>query len=179
MPIAVELTLDDKATTHLKALWQEVQASGLKNKTPRLKSTPHITLALYEDEHWDALVKVKQIFCAKQPPIRVNFGHIGMFNNKHKVLFLAPIVTRDLLALRQTWLALTKHIPQWSKTEGAGGRWVPHATLAKRLRAEQAQKALAHLMQTDLPEGATITGAHLNQFTEPFASELMLFSDKS
>ena len=177
MPIAVELTLDDKTTNHLKALWREVQGLGLKNKTPRLSSTPHITLALYEDEHWDALVEHTGAFARQQALVSVKFGHIGMFNNKHKVLFMAPAVTPDLLGLRQTWLGLTSGMPELSKADGSSNGWVPHATLAKRLRAEQAQKTLAYLMQAHLPQGATITGVHLNQFTDPFASEFMLFKE--
>lgn len=174
MPIAVELTLDKQTSEHLRTLWQGVQDLGLKNKTPRLSSHPHITLALYEDAHWDELVKVCGTFTGKHAPLPIKFDHIGMFNNKHKVLFLAPNVTGDLLNLRELWLRLTSHLPTWSKAEGQK-RWAPHATLAKRLRAEQAQKALGHLMQANLPNEATITGVHLNQFTEPNASAFFDF----
>lgn len=178
MPIAVELTLDDKTSAHLHTLWQGIQALGLRNKTPRLNSTPHITLALYEDKHWHGLVSRCAEFTDTQPPVTVAFDHMGMFNNKHKVLFLAPNVTPELLNLRRAWLALTNDLPQWSKAADGGKRWAPHATLAKRLRAAQAQQALAHLMQADLPTRATITGVHLNQFTDPFASSVMTFSGK-
>lgn len=176
MPIAVELTLDKHASEHLRRLWQEVQDLGLRNKTPRLKSHPHITLALYEDAHWDALTGICAAFTEQQAPLPIKFDHLGMFNNKHKVLFLAPNVSHDLLNLREAWLKLTAHLPQWSKADGAERRWAPHATLAKWLRSEQAQKALAHLMAADLPIEAVITGVHLNQFTEPNASEFFTFS---
>jgi 2'-5' RNA ligase len=129
---AVTLRSDAEAASQVVAMWHELAARGVSDDAVRLGYPPHLTLAVFPDDaDADRLLAAARNIADRWPPLPISLASLGLFSGTPTGLFLAPVVTAELLAVHGALLtALTGETvdPHYQT-----GRWVPHVTLARDL----------------------------------------------
>jgi 2'-5' RNA ligase len=137
MPYAVTLRLDANAAAHVRRLQAVLAADDL------VEYAPHVTLAVYpDDSRIDALQRTVEALVAQWSALPVEFAALGVFPGPESVLWVAPVVTAELLRRNAELVAaLPAASPHYR-----GGGWVPHVTLAQPLAEDRAAAAIAALV---------------------------------
>ena len=154
MTLAVCLTLDPAADRAVRALWQRLEESGISTLLSHTHGNhvPHLTLASLRSWDLEPLERELRALPEHGPQV-VHFDALGMFRRSR--CWLVPAPTNELLgqqrevveAARRTGADLHRHYEP--------GRWVPHLTLAPRLRLADLS-ALAVRVYDVLPLAATL-----------------------
>ena len=124
MPTGLTLALDEAGRDQIESLWEVLDGLGIGDPLQRLGHPPHLTLAVVAEtvEAVDLVIPV---------PASVLLTHLGLFTTPAQVLFLALLVTPELLAAQaRAVVALEGYtlLDHWRP-----GGWVPHMTLAHRV----------------------------------------------
>lgn len=159
---SVELLLDEAAEAHVRAEWEALAGAGLSSlaRHDAASNRPHVSLlaraalpAQLRLEHVDLPMPL-----LLGPPMLLGVG-------ERRVLARAVVPSAALLALQ----ARVRHTAAPGDVDARfePGRWMPHVTLARRLRLVDAPVALALLgepleamavaMRHWDPETATLT----------------------
>lgn len=134
---------------------------------------PHVSLTVTESLDHGELAPVRDAVAGHLPSVLLNL--LGTFPGSEGILFLAPVVTDDLLALHtrlQNALA-GQRVTQWPYY--LPGRWVPHCTLAQGLSRDEIAQAFRVLyghqpvtaQLTSVGVTDTLTGAVTPLTTRP------------
>jgi hypothetical protein len=121
MPSALTLALDEEGQDLIEALWEVLDGLGIGDPWRRLDHPPHLTLAVVAEE-------VEEADLALPVPRSLLLTHLGLFTTPSQVLFLAPLVTPELLEAQARAVAALGGftlLDHWRP-----GAWVPHVTLA-------------------------------------------------
>lgn len=124
MGYAVELFLKDEEAKAIRRLF-----STTRSVLADIGATPHVSLAVFEDVDVPKLTGIVRTFAARTAPFKIRLSSIGIFPGQANVVFLAPVVTENLLkahASIQEQLAaegLSCH-PYYSTD-----LWVPHCAV--------------------------------------------------
>jgi 2'-5' RNA ligase len=159
MTLSVCLTLDAPSDRAVRGLWQRLEDAGVPTLLSHThgRHVPHLTLASLRAWDLDAVVHELTKHPAP-PPQLVHFDALGMFRRSR--CWLVPAPTQELLAhqevvsdaVRRTGADLHRHYEP--------GTWVPHVTLAPRLRLADLATAAKHVYDV-LPMTATLDGLTL------------------
>jgi len=163
MAFAIIIYFDPKTEKQIKDIWRSFDAVNLPNRFERT-FRPHITLCIYEQINCaDCESKINEISSQFSLPF-INFDHLGVFNGKEKVLFLAPTPNEHLLAMqRKVFNTLSAYVSNpWKMYEP--DTWVPHCTLANDLNEEELFKALALSLKINLPIQTRISQIGIVEF---------------
>lgn len=130
MPCALTLPLDDAAAAEVQRMWLALAEQADTDDAIRLNYKPHITLAVLPDAAPVARVEEAAFgVAACWSPSFVVLAGLGVFPGTPPVIWLAPIVTADLLAKHaEICLALSAFDvhPHYER-----GAWLPHVTLSQ------------------------------------------------
>jgi 2'-5' RNA ligase len=142
---SVELLLDAAADAEIRAQWDRLGDAGLPSSrriTPSPSHAPHITLWAGDAIDPDDDTRLPGLFAGVELVLVV--GSVTLFGPRRGsyVLVRAVVVSAALLDLQQQLLR-TLRTPAYSGFED--GRWSPHVTLARRVRADQVSPSLAVL----------------------------------
>lgn len=143
MNIAVELFFDSQSETAIRQMWIKLSTANISNFMKDMNSTPHISLAVYDCIDVTRLKIRLSEFAINHIPLSLKFSAIGMFPGDEGVLFLAPAVTEDLLAMHRNYHQVTA---DWSDLVWPhyrpDGSWFPHCTIAMKLNNENFFRAI-------------------------------------
>jgi 2'-5' RNA ligase len=142
---SVELLLDDATDAEIRAQWDRLGDAGLptaRRTQPSPSHAPHVTLWAGDaiDASDDALLPA--LFADLE--LELVIGSPMLFGPRRGsyVLVRQVVASRALLDLQQQVLR-TLPAPAYPGFED--GRWSPHVTLARRVRADQVAPSLAVL----------------------------------
>ena len=150
---ALELTLDPTDDALVRAWWAALPDAGLPSQARHRGPTnaPHVTVAAAPAIAPEA-ARAAAAGLAALLPLRVPLaGHV--------VFGLGPVTLAALLAAPPALVDAAARAAHLVGDPRAGG-WVPHLTLARRLRAEQLETALTALAacrHEDAPPPAEVT----------------------
>jgi 2'-5' RNA ligase len=133
VPYAVELRFDDDLTRRIQELWQALAEIGAGGSMPAGEPVPHISLALYDhDAAVDeaALAQLVGRVSRRFAATPVSFPGLGAFPTEEHVLFLAAVVSRELLQIHTIWHAMAAAFAGVCRPHYLPGRWMPHCTLS-------------------------------------------------
>lgn len=159
MALAVCLLLDARTDRAVRQLWNRLEDAGIATLRSHThgRHVPHVSYAVLRS--WD-LDKVQEAVSAlpDRGPVELHFDALGMFRRSRS--WLVPAVPADLVPRQQqvaeavigTGADLHRHYQR--------GLWVPHCTLAPRVRLEKLS-TLAALVYDVLPVDATADRAAL------------------
>jgi 2'-5' RNA ligase len=148
MGYAITLRLDAAAATVVEAMWQALASRGVSDEALQLRYPPHLTLAILADSADPQLLVAAARQCAAQwPKLPSIFASLGLFRGTPSTIFLAPIVTSELLGRHAALVSLLAGEPV--DPYYAVGQFVPHVTLASDLADSAA--AVAALGLSPLP----------------------------
>ncbi len=145
MAYAVELYFDDVFSKKVELAWQRIHSELAK-----LNSRPHISLTVIDSGSEKCLMEIIERFAQTTSTFRVHFSSLATFSGSESVVFLAPVVTSQLLSLHQTFHEELSAFNQKSWSYYMPGNWVPHCTLAQEASGNNIAKIIQNCRQDDL-----------------------------
>jgi 2'-5' RNA ligase len=144
----------------IAALFDAASESGLQDLRARLAeyagtdavavARPHLTFAIVNQLDPEALRPALLAFCQATPPLPLHLAAVGAFPTDEGVVFLAPVVTRPLLAVHANLCRLLDEAGFPTAPYYRPQNWVPHCTVAINLAPEQVSGAVALCRQADV-----------------------------
>lgn len=133
MGFAVEMYFDRQAEERIGMLWEELASRGIDCLLPAVGSRPHISLAVFEQIDLDRMQEEVERFAARQRPVPLTLSSVGVFPTPEGVVFLAPVVTPELLEAHRRFHERIEATRSRSRDHYLPGQWVPHCTIATSL----------------------------------------------
>lgn len=109
----------------------------------RLGDVPHLSLAIYDELNTEAYAVRLRAFADTLEPFSLRLAGLGVFAAATHVLYAAPVVTSEVLALHRRFHDSFTLPGAVCHEHYRPGAWVPHVTLALNLSAPQLHVALA------------------------------------
>ena len=134
MALAVCLLLDPTADRAVRRLWDRVEAAGVPSMASHTHGhhLPHLSYAVLRRGDPEKVCRVVASL-PTGPTVTLGFDALGTFRRGR--VWLAPAVTSDVLRRQeQVATALAAFDLHRSYVPGS---WVPHCTLAPRVRLDQ------------------------------------------
>ncbi len=128
MGYAVELFLDEPEAQRVRLAFAATGSPLVQTGT-----FPHISLAVFETVPVDVprLTAVVEAFARYAARLHVRFASLGMFPGAHNVVFLAPVVTPELLAAHAAFHGALTAAGLGCDAHYRPGAWVPHCTISQ------------------------------------------------
>jgi 2'-5' RNA ligase len=145
---AVELYFDAEQTGRITALTEVVYQTCGGADLIGVGFRPHISLAGYEQIDEQALATVLEQLAKRSPPLPIKLDAIGVFPTSQGVVYLAPVVTAQLLLLHADYSAQADATGHLSHPYYRPGAWIPHCTVAHDLAPEQVGEAVRLCLQS-------------------------------
>ena len=164
MQAVLQLSFDKETDALFRSLWQGIKDAGLPSPMLEKPATPHITLSFGDGVDVGSLTGALSQTLADKSSLELVFAALGTFANEKGVVFAAPVVTTNLLALhRQVQGCMHKHAGSTSAYSEVD-RWVPHCTLTMHLTPSEVRKSFELLAELRLPISALGTQVRLLEF---------------
>ena len=159
MALSVCLLLDPEADRAVRRLWERLEGDGVRTLLTHThgRHVPHLTLATLRDYDHDA-VRCALTDLPSADPTVVPFDGLGMFRRSR--CWLLPAVTAGLLARQETVVDAVLCTGADLHRNYRPGSWMPHLTLAPRLRLEDLP-TVAHTVFEMLPLSVRFSRAAL------------------
>lgn len=164
MGYAVELTLDPVSTEAVRTLWHALTERGVNPTLPQLNAQPHISLAVYETLDPAAMGDELAAFAGELAPIDTVFSAVGTFPTNEGVVYLAPVVTAELLAIHARFHARMEQLGLRSNAYYRPGHWVPHCTIALEIPPADIPTAIALARASNVFGPISLTAVELIEF---------------
>lgn len=148
MPYAIELYLNEKASTAIEQIHSTLKENGIKIDEG---TKPHLSLCIYEDLPLVEFEAGLRRFARTIKPFEVTFPKIDAFKTERPVIFLAPQVSSDLLEAHEKF---HDNFKKYSDSVWEYYRpkvWVPHCTLCMDLSQDMYSEATKILTNVQLP----------------------------
>lgn len=145
---AIELYFDEQASAKVRQLWAQVGAIA-SSMAERVHSQPHLSLAVLPNADLQVLPKILDAIAQSESSFEIQFSSVGLFSAEGGVVFLAPVVTTQLLKLHQR---VHQHLEEIGADAVAYYRpeaWVPHCTLARELSPPEVLEAIEVVRQNN------------------------------
>jgi 2'-5' RNA ligase len=132
--LVVELFLDEASEAAVRAIWRALAEAEIAG-VPAGGARPHLSVTIYEALAVGRFKPALEAFAAERAALDVTLGFWGAFPGAEGVVFLAPVMTRELLALQAEFHErLGEFGPAPARYRP--GSWVPHCTLAAGFPAD-------------------------------------------
>ena len=167
MQAFVLLTFDTAGEAAVREIQADLKRSDLLPSTKSEQAlAPHLTLAGFEAFDFPTLVEALTDALDEVLSFPVTFASLGAFVGENRVLFLAPVITKPLLALHERIYTAVSANVQDNDARYAPEAWIPHCTLAMELTDSHLAEGIRHLSRLDLPLQAHITRVQLVTYPE-------------
>jgi 2'-5' RNA ligase len=154
MSLSVCLLLDDRADRAVRGLWQRLERAGVATLATHThgRHVPHLTLASLLSADLGA-VRTAVTELPPMQPLSLRFDALGMFPRSRS--WLVPAVTADLTLRQERVVDAVVATGAALHRSYRPGSWLPHLTLAPRLRLEDLPVLARHAFEV-LPLEATL-----------------------
>lgn len=129
MGYAVELYFDEAMTARVAALTQVIFAQCGGADLAGMGFRPHISLATYETISFETVRPFLERLAAKTSPFTLALAATGVFPTEQGVVFLAPVVTPDLLHLHDEFSRCAEAAGLITHPYYRPSAWIPHCTV--------------------------------------------------
>ena len=158
MPFAIELFFDTKSDMAVQKLGQRLEKEKIPTIFSRLGSTPHVSLAVFEQYDPGRLHSVLKNLASCFSTVPFRLSSLGTFPGKEGVLFLAPVVTLPILEIHSRLHQVLEKVIEGNWVYYFPGVWVPHCSLSIHLTAKKLTRGMEILRQ----KGFSVQG-HYNR----------------
>lgn len=156
MKHAVEVYFDGQTEAQVRQLWQRVASHGIDSPLSEGAVRPHLSLAVFDQADGLLLQEAVAAFASHCPPLWILFAFVGAFPAPEGVVFLAPVVTSELLEMHAVFHKRLRALGLVSQAHYQPGRWVPHCTVAIRAAPEQMVQAVDLCLRSEALGPATL-----------------------
>jgi 2'-5' RNA ligase len=162
---AIELHLDEESAAVVRTLWRRLAAAPIGAAPHGAQARPHVTLAVADGIDLAAAERLVADFARSMQPLPVAFSSLGAFATDPAVLFLAPVVTAELLRAHEQLQARIAAVADRPWPYYLPGAWVPHCTLAEQFpRANLGLAVAAAAEAIALPLAGTLDRVGIVEF---------------
>ena len=144
----------------IAALFDAASEAGIQNLRRQLAeyagsdtvavARPHLAFAIVDRLDPEALEPMLREFCQAMPPLPLNLAAVGAFPTAEGVVYLAPVVTRPMLAAHARLCQLLDEAGAPPVPYYRPENWVPHCTVAINLTREQVGGAVRICGEADV-----------------------------
>jgi len=139
---AVELYFDAPGEERLQRVTDAVGDTVKRSILHEIGARPHVSLAVFEKVETGPLCHEIEELAADQPSIEVRLGSVGTFPSDEGVVFLAPVVTPEILEFHRRFHSRLQAIGVSSSRYYEPGFWVPHCTMAIGIEPSEVPRAI-------------------------------------
>jgi 2'-5' RNA ligase len=126
---------------------------------------PHLTLAIFQTlEKIEPAVRIMDLFSRTIAPFEVVLESIGWFPTPEEVMFLSPVVTRELLDVHDSLHRLLEEGGLTSQPYYRPGMWVPHCTILTGLPPSASPEVLDEVLRSKVFGRVALTEVGLVEF---------------
>ena len=171
---AIELSFDADSENRIAQLPTLIKGGlGLD----RLGIRPHISLAVFRPPVDRAnLASCMEILSQRTTRFEIEFSSVGAFPGDEGVVFIAPVVTRELLATHELLHAILSDYVLFPDALYSPARWVPHCTVAHGLASSDVSPAVDVARSSNAFGRATVERVTLVEFPPVHESAPMSFN---
>jgi hypothetical protein len=142
--------LDPDCEKVVRDIWNDIIRADIASNCQVQEASPHVSLALMEKVNIDHLMERLKDFVKGKKPLPVRFYHTGTFLLDSGIVFLAPVVTREILDFHASFHKTISDLTTVSEYY-LPGHWVPHCTLTDHLEPEYFGKVVKVAQDHSLP----------------------------
>ncbi|MEZ4864614.1 MAG: 2'-5' RNA ligase family protein [Caldilineaceae bacterium] len=164
MGYAVELHFDAAQATPIVRLTESIFAACGGLNLLEIGGAPHLSLVVMDEPDLTQLQAVLHRFATTLAPFAVTLAAVGSFPTEQGVIYLAPVVTQQLLQVHAHFHAQLAAVGLKSHGYYQPGHWVPHCTVGIDVPAAKVGEALMRCRQADVFHTVTITSLRLIEF---------------
>lgn len=164
MAYAVEMYFDTESDRQIRHLWKELHDKNVSSYMFTSGSRPHISLSVLNSLDIPDFARKLKEFAEKLKPFEIRFGSIGVFPEPAGVLYLAPIVTEELLKVHNDFNCVFADYKNEMWYHYLPGIWMPHCTLATDIHKKDLPLALKYLLDSSLPAKARVEEIGIVEF---------------
>jgi len=164
MGFAVEAYYDPTTDERVRGLWEALARAGISDSMFAIGARPHISLAVFDDLDPDTLREEVAAFARNTPPLAVTLAAVGIFPGEEGVVYLAPVVTMELLELHARFHRRLRDLGLESAAYYCPGDWVPHCTVATGLPPDKVSLAVEACRSHDVFTTGQLTAVSLVEF---------------
>jgi 2'-5' RNA ligase len=164
MALGVQLDLDPAANHRLDALAERLESLPGLETVHRLGVTHHVSLGIHDGDASLAFDDALACLAKTTAPIGLAFSGIGVFPGEQSVLYLAPVVTPELLELHRSFHAAIDGRSPPVRGHYVRGAWVPHVTLALDVTPQALTQAIDLVREVWEPMTARVEALRLIRF---------------
>jgi len=139
MTFVIMLMLNDAGAAAVRSLREKMAADGVPVD---VDDPPHISLASCAELDVDGALGDLALLASSTSALDLSFEAVGSFLSDEGTIYLAPVMTDALAGLQRRAMSIVDHYGANVNPYYAGGRWVPHCTLANRLTTSPKVKAI-------------------------------------
>lgn len=163
---------DRDSETALREVWQVVADAGGSNTMLGLDYPPHLTLLMAERLDFERMRGGLLRLAADTQPLEISLSGLGIFPGQSGVLYMAPVVTRELLELHTCYYSMIEQYEESLSEHYRTDLWVPHITVGYSLTPDALSAAVNALMRVPLPKKVRIAGLTMGCFNINGQSDL-------
>jgi 2'-5' RNA ligase len=142
MGYAIGLNLSKNNAARVIRLWERLARESINSVMLNVGAQPHISLAVLADLDPAQLREDLHRFAEFTRPLSVVLSYAGTFPTAEGVVFLAPIVTHELLEVHGRLHQVLRDRGLECVEYYRPGQWVPHCTVAIDVPPEKIAAAL-------------------------------------
>jgi len=164
MPCGGAFIFDQESEKALRDVWQVVAQAGGSNTMLGLDYPPHLTLFMAEGLDMEGMKAGFKRLASTTLPLEITLTSLGVFPGEFGVLYIAPVVSRELLDLHASYYSLVARYSDKPSNNYRTEEWGPHITIGYGLSPEALGAAVTALMRVKLPKKARIAGLTVGCF---------------
>lgn len=168
MPFAIELFFDPPLENRFRRLCNSLRELELGGTVlvDDVKARPHLTLAICDDADEARMCEVVEELSQKLPAQPVAFSSLGIFPGEETVLFLAPVMSEELLEAHRAVSARLEEFTDNPWKLYHPNRWVAHASLALRLPHDGLRTAVDTILENVFPITGELVELGVGEFID-------------
>jgi 2'-5' RNA ligase len=168
MAYATQLFFDPTCETRVRRLCTMLREAGINGSvlTEDVKARPHITLHISERVDEDRMRQACRRTASQFSAMPVSFASLGIFPGALSVVFLAPVITEDLLQMHRYVHAEEREWASGSWNLYTPPRWVPHCTLVNRADKDSVKDIVETVSEISFPISGELVELGVAEFRE-------------
>lgn len=164
---AIVLELDDNASVAVRQITHGVGTVAHASITSVATVAPHVTLAACRNLDAERFRPLLAEVAVRTPVLAITLASLGVFPTEAGVIFLAPTVTQELVALQLGVVTRLQDLGAEVEPYWLPGQWVPHCTVVMGIPRERMSAALGRAFEALRPISASLTRLSVIEIDTP------------
>ncbi len=140
---ALVLQLDPDSEREIDSLRNRLASMGLGSPMHAGAAPPHLSLGVCRELDVERLTRYLSMNGRVRPSLELDFSGIGIFPTADGVVYLAPVVTGELVAFHREIYPIFLNAATEPLAYYTPGRWVPHCTIGHGLTTGELSAVVA------------------------------------